>query len=574
MYTAVLSVLLLVFPASTKELLTNGGFEDSSHWHCTHIHCTLSPDSVAGQHSLRVSQRHHDTEGPAQDLTTVKRGGRYTASVYVKLMNDEAHVLGQSVMFNIQFVFKDKTSDMYLPMAHMPLVRSSDGWVHLVGDFVVPEKDIQLSRVKIFGPHPSVDYLVDSATVTQLPPLDPHWKDGTYRVIQAVRKSNIHLSITLENGLDPQKVTIKIDQMKHGFPFGTAVNSNLYLHGTEPRYNDFINKHFNWAVLENNLKWKANAPRANTSFYDGPVDTIKELRSHGIKVRGHCLVWSSETFLPTWVRTLRGDDLRRAVIHRIDEAMKRTHGLVEHWDVNNENLHGQWFQEVLQDRDYNLELFRIAHQADSGVKLFLNDNKVVARGANVQAYLAQATEFKNAHVGLYGIGAQTHFRDMTAPDPYLIKNHLDTLAKTGLPIWITELDLYHPDEKTRADWYETALRSMFGHPAVEGIMIWGFWSKKQWRGEPASLVSGDNFRINSAGQRFLHLLEHDWMTHAERNVTDTGAQFSVHGFHGDYDVTVLYNGHEVHQARQTFTLGKNDTHINIHVPKLGANIIG
>lgn len=50
--------------------------------------------------------------------------------------------------------------------------------------------------------------------------------------------------------------------MKHGFPFGTAVNSKLYLHGTEPRYNDFINKHFNWAVLESNLKWKANAPRA------------------------------------------------------------------------------------------------------------------------------------------------------------------------------------------------------------------------------------------------------------------------------------------------------------------------
>ena len=52
--------------------------------------------------------------------------------------------------------------------------------------------------------------------------------------------------------------------------------------------------------------------------------------------------------------------------------------------MNNENLHGQWYQDALQDPDYNLELFRIAHHYDPNVKLFLNDYNVVANWASTQ----------------------------------------------------------------------------------------------------------------------------------------------------------------------------------------------
>ena len=55
---------------------------------------------------------------------------------------------------------------------------------------------------------------------------------------------------------------------------------------------------------------------------------------------------------------------------------------LEHWDVNNENLHGQWFQNRLNDPGYNVELFREAHQVDPNIKLFLNDYNVVANWAS------------------------------------------------------------------------------------------------------------------------------------------------------------------------------------------------
>nr|KAG5689400.1 hypothetical protein BaRGS_017918 [Batillaria attramentaria] len=214
-----------------------------------------------------------------------------------------------------------------------------------------------------------------------------------------------------------------------------------------------------------------------------------------IRVRGHTLVWSVEERIQDWVKQLEGQQLRDAVEAHITEKMNITAGLLEHWDVNNEILHGQWFQDRLNDPDYNLETFRIAHSADPSMKLFLNDFNVVSAGWSTSAYRLQGQQFKDADVGLYGMGAQCHFGDETEPSPALIKQRLDSLSSVGVPIWATELDVSAQDENTRADYYERALRALYGHPAVEGILVWGFWDQSHWRGENSALAKGDNMEL-------------------------------------------------------------------------------
>ena len=71
------------------------------------------------------------------------------------------------------------------------------------------------------------------------------------------------------------------------------------------------------------------------------------------------------------------------------------------------------------------------------------------------------------------------------------------LAQAGVPIWVTELDVQAQDENRRADFYEKALKALYGHPAVEGILFWGFWDQAHWRGEKAALVRGDNLDVRS-----------------------------------------------------------------------------
>ena len=49
---------------------------------------------------------------------------------------------------------------------------------------------------------------------------------------------------------------MQVLQTSKSFPFGTCVNSWKYVDPAMQRYRDFIHQHFNWAVLENALKWR------------------------------------------------------------------------------------------------------------------------------------------------------------------------------------------------------------------------------------------------------------------------------------------------------------------------------
>nr|KAG5711833.1 hypothetical protein BaRGS_026274 [Batillaria attramentaria] len=303
------------------------------------------------------------------------------------------------------------------------------------------------------------------------------------------------------------------------------------------KYRDFIHKHFTWAVPENALKWPSIEPTRGHTNYQPALDFINGVRHHGLKVRGHNLVWSVDRWVQDWVKQLHGDELRNVVKHHIDETMAKTCNLVEHWDVNNENLHGQFYQNQLHDPDYDLELFRMAHAACQRVKLFLNDYNVVSNSYSTNDYLQQARRVKAANVGL---------------------NAWTLSRRAGLPIWATELDVQSNDENKRADYYENALTALYGHPSVEGILIWGFWDQAHWRGEAASLVKGNKPRR----RRVLDLWENRWKTDETHNLSH-GDRFTVRGFHGKYEVHVMYQGHE--KSKQTFTLGKGSHDVNIHV---------
>ena len=68
------------------------------------------------------------------------------------------------------------------------------------------------------------------------------------------------------------------------------------------------------------------------------------------------------------------------------------------------------------------------------------------------------------------------------------------------------------------------------------------------------------FQPTAAGRRVLDLLGNQWMTHVL-----TGNQLTVRGFHGDYEVLVIYQGKELGHLKRTFPLGKGGHSVHIHV---------
>uniref|UniRef100_A0A0D9ZWX4 GH10 domain-containing protein n=1 Tax=Oryza glumipatula TaxID=40148 RepID=A0A0D9ZWX4_9ORYZ len=139
----------------------------------------------------------------------------------------------------------------------------------------------------------------------------------------------------------------------------------------------------------------------------------------------------------------------------------------------------------------------------------------------------------------------------------VIRAALDKLAAAGgAPIWITELDVSEPDVGLRADDLEVVLREAYAHPAVEGVVLWGFMEGQMWRRD-AYLVGADG-TVNEAGQRFLQL-QREWRSDA-RGIVDGDGRFKFRGFHGTYVAQVTT---AMGKMLKTFTVEKGDNSLEL-----------
>ena len=55
------------------------------------------------------------------------------------------------------------------------------------------------------------------------------------------------------------------------------------------------------------------------------------------------------------------------------------------------------------------------------------------------------------------------------------------------------------------------------------------------------------------------------MTDETHVLSQSGDHFTVRGFHGNYEVHVIYQGHDLGNLKKTFTLGADAHTVNINV---------
>ena len=126
------------------------------------------------------------------------------------------------------------------------------------------------------------------------------------------------------NDKELDSLMLSLSEYKVGFPFGTAVKANLIVDNSveNKKYSDFVVNNFNYAVIENALKWPQWEPQRNV-FNKAKIDAALDwLDSKGIPTRGHNLIWETRLDrLPKWVRNLKGRKMRKAVKHRINTAV-------------------------------------------------------------------------------------------------------------------------------------------------------------------------------------------------------------------------------------------------------------
>ncbi|CAD6239463.1 unnamed protein product [Miscanthus lutarioriparius] len=431
-------------------------------------------------------------------------------------------------------------------------VVESGKWGEIKGSFRVDDDDELLRHAKVYvhGPPAGVDLKVmdlQVSAVNKIPRLR-HLRKKADRV----RKRDVVLKVNRRTDDDTTASVagahIQVIQVQNSVPIGTCITKAGM---QNPAYVDFFAKHFDWAVLENELKWYyTEAVQGQVSYADAD-ELIDFCDRHGKPVRGHCIFWAVENSVQPWVRALNADQLRAAVEARLRGLVSRYSGRFPHYEVNNEMLHGAFYTQRLGD-DINAHMFRETARIDPAPALFVNDYNVESGNdpnATPEKYVALVTDLQRRGAPVGGIGAQGH---VTHPVGDIICDALDKLAVTGLPVWITELDVSAADESVRADDLEIVLREAYAHPAVEGIMLWGFMQGHMWRSH-GQLVNADG-KYTQAGNMFAGL-RREWTSHA-RGKVDGNGNFKFRGFHGTYQVLLTTPAGEV--KKRTFDVNKGD----------------
>ncbi len=384
------------------------------------------------------------------------------------------------------------------------------------------------------------------------------WRKAAQQRIDRLRKADLTVTVTDAQGKPVPNVDVHIAMRRHAFGFGSAVAADGLLGGSadDKKYQETIVQLFNKVVMENDLKWQGWEQNRNRA-----IKGVQWLQDHNIAVRGHNLVWPSWNLLPQDIAALKDDrDRLSAAIdaHITDEVGTMKSKLVE-WDVINEPYTNHQVMDLL-GQDAMVKWYRLAHEADPGAVLFLNDYNILSAGGedtrHQDGFEQTINYLLDNAAPLGGIGVQSHF-DWNLTPPEKVLALLDRFAKPGLPIEATEFDINVNDEKLQADYMRDYMTVLFSHPAVNGIIMWGFWEGRHWL--PDAALYRKDWSLKPNGKAWLDLVQHQWWTDAKLQ-TDASGQCKTRGFLGDYEITVVAGGKT---KTAPFTLTKSDTGLTV-----------
>ena len=374
---------------------------------------------------------------------------------------------------------------------------------------------------------------------------------ATGAAIERNRKADATLRVTDAGGRPVAGARVTATQTGQEFLFGCNIFGFDHCGDAarDAAYKQRFEGLFNYATVGFYWRWyESERGRPNYAYTDQVVAWCVE---HGIRLKGHPLLWGNEAGVPPWSKGQPAPELQRA---RVQEIMTRYRGKIGNWEVVNEPSH-----EAQPKID---EPYRWARAADPAAHLIVNDYYVFADGA--PGFLKLLTEAQRAGVPFDGIGIQAHEPRTRRFPLERVQAILDRYAALGKTLQITE---YEPtsggapiegshlagvwDEAAQADYAEKFYRVCFAHPAMRAITWWDLSDRGSW------LPGGGLVRADMSPKpvyaRLRKLIREDWSTRFE-GATGADGRCAFRGFRGAYRVTVAAGGAK---AEQDFELTKD-----------------
>jgi endo-1,4-beta-xylanase len=357
---------------------------------------------------------------------------------------------------------------------------------------------------------------------------------------------------------------VTVRQTRHEFLFGTAVTRALaekeataMSASDRTMYLKVLGENFTYAVHEDSLKWYDCEKRDGVVDYSS-ADRIWELcHERDIPMRGHCIFWEKEEHVLPWQKQLDNERLRAAVTRRAIGVTEHFKDRITEFDLNNEMINGDFYRRRLGYGIIN-EMAWMARAGNPDVKLYVNDYGILYDGGfNAKTYLLQIRTLLDMGVPIDGIGVQGHcgtFLSIPLSARH-VQETLDTLSGFGLPIKITECLFDMVDEQMQAEEMRKIFPLYFAHPAIEAVLMWGFWAGAHWKSWAA--LWRKDWTLTPQGEVFRDLVYNQWWTRASGKAAAAGT-FTTDAFFGDYEISSK-------GGTKKATLGKRDKSLTVAI---------
>lgn len=331
------------------------------------------------------------------------------------------------------------------------------------------------------------------------------WKNlevGSYRITARATNKN-SISFTSAGAL----VNVGTRAMaKTGLSAGKGKYIGNIISHLSPE-SDYLS-YWNGVTAENASKWGSVEPYQGMMNWTNSDMVYNYAKNNNLSYRYHAIAWGSQ--YPSWIEPLSNDVAAfRAAIENYMAEIADRYLYIDQVDVLNENLYlntynGQehaagspYFRKGLGGAgetgyDWVIWLFQKAREYFPNSRLVMNDFELEGNYAGLDEMLAVVKVLRDRGL-IDGFGTQAHHfnLDRLANDPSKIGSSLDRMAQSGLPIYVTELDMKGKDnnENSQLNSYKNIFPVYWNHPAVAGITLWGYIEGRTWSGGTGLLNS-------------------------------------------------------------------------------------
>ncbi len=284
---------------------------------------------------------------------------------------------------------------------------------------------------------------------------------------------------------------IVITLIVSGEVYGQKFVGNIFQYSAPSSFTTYWNQ----VTPENSGKWGSVESSRDIMSWSNLDNAYNFAKSHGFPFKEHTFVWGAQE--PSWIGSLSQAD-QRAEVEEWIQLYAQRYPNTDYIDVVNEPLHQPAsYRDALGGSgstgwDWVVTAFQMARQYCGNAKLLINEYGIISDPTAANNYVTIINILKN--LGLIdGIGIQCHAFNMDNVSTSTMNQVLSILSATGLPIYVSELDI-RGDDNTQLQRYQEKFPVFWNNSNVKGITLWGYIEGMIWQAEAYLLRSNGTER--------------------------------------------------------------------------------